>query len=175
MRTGNPSFWIIRAYFLAASRESSSLFAPVQTIFPLLNIKAVVLGSRILIITAANRFGLYSAFLAWSAIFFKSNLQFKLTVDTIFLKMKKIFNIRDKYKHKKILRWNKFLMEKKNYFCNSNDCNEEEKNPLKLWKNSWIRGSGSHWSHWSRGRGSYRGRCHLICWLHDRRHHILLQ
>lgn len=28
--------------------------APVQTIFPELNIKAVVLGSRILIITAAN-------------------------------------------------------------------------------------------------------------------------
>lgn len=31
------------------------LFAPVQTIFPELNIRAVVLGSRILIITAANR------------------------------------------------------------------------------------------------------------------------
>lgn len=30
------------------------LLAPVQTIFPELNIKAVVLGSRILIITAAN-------------------------------------------------------------------------------------------------------------------------
>ena len=31
------------------------LFAPVQTIFPELNMRAVVLGSRILIITAANR------------------------------------------------------------------------------------------------------------------------
>jgi hypothetical protein len=40
------------------------LFAPVHTIFPELKIKAVVLGSLILIITAANRFGLYSAFLA---------------------------------------------------------------------------------------------------------------
>ena len=31
------------------------LFAPVQTIFPELNINAVVLGSRILIMTAAKR------------------------------------------------------------------------------------------------------------------------
>lgn len=46
---------------------------------------AVVLGSLILIITAANRLGLYSAFLAWRAIFFNSNLQLRLTVDTIFL------------------------------------------------------------------------------------------
>ena len=30
------------------------LFAPVQTIFPELNISAVVLGSRILMMTAAN-------------------------------------------------------------------------------------------------------------------------
>lgn len=33
----------------------SYLFAPVHTIFPELNIRAVVLGSRILMITAANR------------------------------------------------------------------------------------------------------------------------
>ena len=33
----------------------TDLFAPVQTIFPELKIKAVVLGSRILMITAANR------------------------------------------------------------------------------------------------------------------------
>lgn len=83
--TGKPNFWIILAYFRAASRESPSLLAPVQTILPLLNISAVVLGSLIRIITAANLFGLYSAFLAWSAILFKSNLQFKFTVDTIFL------------------------------------------------------------------------------------------
>uniref|UniRef100_A0A224Y0Z9 Uncharacterized protein n=1 Tax=Panstrongylus lignarius TaxID=156445 RepID=A0A224Y0Z9_9HEMI len=75
---------MILAYFLAASLESSSLFAPVQTILPELNIKAVVLGSRILMITAANLLGLYSAFLACNAIFFKSNLQPKLTVETIF-------------------------------------------------------------------------------------------
>ena len=99
---GNPSFWMTRAYFRAASFDSFSLFAPVQTILPELNIKAVVLGSLILIMTAANRwrkisrkminrrwrltFGLYSAFLACKAIFFKSNLQSKLTVDTMFLK-----------------------------------------------------------------------------------------
>ena len=68
------------------------LFAPVQTIFPELNISAVVLGSRILMMTAANRFGLYSAFLAWRAIFFKSNLHPRLTVDTMFLnKNRQIF------------------------------------------------------------------------------------
>lgn len=82
---GNPSFCIIRAYFRAANLESSSLFAPVQTILPELNINAVVLGSLILIITAANRLGLYSALRACNAIFFKSNLQFKFTVDTMFL------------------------------------------------------------------------------------------
>ncbi|KYN11867.1 hypothetical protein ALC57_16008, partial [Trachymyrmex cornetzi] len=61
---GKPNFWIILAYFLAARRESPSLLAPVQTILPLLNISAVVLGSLIRMITAANLFGLYSAFLA---------------------------------------------------------------------------------------------------------------
>lgn len=76
----------MRAYFLAANLESSSDLAPVQTIFPELKIRAVVLGSRILIMTAANRLGLYSALRAWSAIFFRSNLHPRLTVDTIFLK-----------------------------------------------------------------------------------------
>jgi len=85
MLTGNPNFWIILAYFLAASLESSSLLAPVHTILPELNISAVVLGSRILIITAANRLGLYSAFLACKAIFLRSSLQLRLTVETIFL------------------------------------------------------------------------------------------
>ena len=35
--------------------HNTYLLAPVQTIFPELNINAVVLGSRILIITAAKR------------------------------------------------------------------------------------------------------------------------
>ena len=51
-----PSFWIIRAYFRDARRESSSDFAPVTTILPDAKIKAVVLGSLILIITAAKRY-----------------------------------------------------------------------------------------------------------------------
>ena len=55
-----------------------------QTILPELKIKAVVRGSRIRIMTAAKRFGLYSALRACRAIFFKSNLQPKLTVDTMF-------------------------------------------------------------------------------------------
>lgn len=83
--TGNPSFWMILAYLRAASRESISLLAPVHTILPLLKMSAVVRGSRILMITAAKRFGLYSALRACSAIFFRSNLQPKFTVETIFL------------------------------------------------------------------------------------------
>jgi len=51
-----PSFWMIRAYFRDARRESSSDFAPVTTILPDAKIRAVVFGSRILIITAANRY-----------------------------------------------------------------------------------------------------------------------
>jgi len=65
----------MRAYFLAASRESSSLLAPVHTIFPELNMSAVVRGSRILMMTAAKRLGLYSALRAWRAIFLRSSLQ----------------------------------------------------------------------------------------------------
>lgn len=47
---------MIRAYFREANRESSSDFAPVTTIFPDAKINAVVLGSRIRMITAANRY-----------------------------------------------------------------------------------------------------------------------
>ena len=82
--TGKPSFWRILAYFLAAKRLSSSLLAPVQTIFPELKTKAVVLGSLIRIITAAKLLGLYSAFLTWETIFFKSNGHPRLTLETIF-------------------------------------------------------------------------------------------
>lgn len=72
----------------------SNLLAPVQTIFPELKMRAVVRGSRMRMITAANRFGLYSAFRACSAIFFKSNLHPRFTVHTIFLKIitKKVRN-----------------------------------------------------------------------------------
>lgn len=65
------------------------LLAPVHTILPELKIRAVVRGSRIRMMTAAKRLGLYSAFLAWSAIFFRSNLQSRFTVQTMFLKNKK--------------------------------------------------------------------------------------
>ena len=57
----------------------------------------VVLGSRILMMTAAKRFGLYSAFRACKAIFFRSSLHPRLTVDTIFWKVtdyqKKVVNV----------------------------------------------------------------------------------
>jgi hypothetical protein len=46
---------MILAYFRDASRESSSDLAPVTTILPDANIRAVVLGSRIRITTAAKR------------------------------------------------------------------------------------------------------------------------
>lgn len=75
----------MRAYFLAANLESSSLLAPVQTILPELNMSAVVRGERMRIITAAKRFGLYSAFLAYRAIRFSSSVHPKLTVLTMFL------------------------------------------------------------------------------------------
>lgn len=84
---------MILAYLRAARRESSSLFAPVQTILPEENIKAVVRGSRIRIMTAANRLGLYSALRACKAIFFKSSLQHKFTVETMFLKSKKLYRV----------------------------------------------------------------------------------
>jgi hypothetical protein len=51
----NPSFCTMRAYLREANRESSSDFAPVTTILPEANIRAVVLGSRIRMITAAKR------------------------------------------------------------------------------------------------------------------------
>jgi hypothetical protein len=84
--TGKLSVWMILAYFLDANLDSSSDFAPVHTIFPELKMRAVVLGSRIRIITAANRLGLYSALRACNAICFRSNLHPRLTVETIFLK-----------------------------------------------------------------------------------------
>jgi|TARA_B100001142_G_scaffold300936_1_gene326144 hypothetical protein len=43
------------AYFLAASLASASVFAPVHTIFPLLNMSAVVFGARMRMIAAAKR------------------------------------------------------------------------------------------------------------------------
>lgn len=50
---------------------------------------AVVFGSLILIITAANLFGLYSAFLHFNAISLRTNGQVRLTVDTTFLEGEK--------------------------------------------------------------------------------------
>ena len=49
----------MRAYLREASFAICSVLAPVTTIFPEAKISAVVLGSRMRMITAANRFGLY--------------------------------------------------------------------------------------------------------------------
>lgn len=54
------------------------------TILPEAKMSAVLFGSLILMITAAKRLGLYSAFLACKAIAFKSNLHSKFTVATTF-------------------------------------------------------------------------------------------
>ena len=51
---------------------------------PELKIRAVVLGSLILMITAANHLGLNSAFLVCRAIFLRSSLTPMLTVLTMF-------------------------------------------------------------------------------------------
>ena len=82
--TGLPNFYTIHANFQDAIREAFSFFAPVQTIFPDAKIKAVVFGCLNLITTAANLLGLYSAFLACSAIYFKFKGQLRFTVETIF-------------------------------------------------------------------------------------------
>ena len=53
----------VQSTMLCGNPPSSDL-APVTTILPEAKIRAVVLGSRIRMMTAAKRFGLYSAFLA---------------------------------------------------------------------------------------------------------------
>lgn len=67
--------------------------APVMTIFPVLNISAVVrVGSFILIITAANLLGLYSAFLHLNAMSFKSRSHLKFAVETKFYNLGAIYS-----------------------------------------------------------------------------------
>lgn len=83
-RTGNPRLLMILAYFLHAVFESSSDLAPVQTIFPELNTRAVVLGFQIFMMAAANHLGLYSVFLARKAISLRSSLHCRFTVETMF-------------------------------------------------------------------------------------------
>lgn len=77
---------MILANFLEAKNESSSFLDPVQTNFPERNINAVALGLRILMIKPVNLAGLYSEFLVLMLIRVSFNSQFKLTVDTTFLK-----------------------------------------------------------------------------------------
>jgi len=77
-------FLMMRAYLRLANLESSSDLAPVTTILPEAKINAVVLGSRIRMITAAKRLGLYSALRACRAMVFRSRRQSKFTVATMF-------------------------------------------------------------------------------------------
>mgnify|MGYP001801708879 CR=1 FL=1 len=77
--------WMMRAYFRAAMRLSFSVLAPVHTILPEAKTRAVVLGLRSRMTTAAKRLGLYSAFLAWRAMSLRLSGQSRLTVDTMFL------------------------------------------------------------------------------------------
>ena len=76
------------AYFLAASLLNSSDLAPVQTILPDVKMRAVVLGSLIRIITAANLLGLYSAFRQLMAMVLRSSLHRSASLDEW------LFNIR---------------------------------------------------------------------------------
>ena len=58
---GKPTFCTMAVYFLPAFMASSSLRAPVMIIFPEAKMRAVVRGSRMRMMTAWKRFGLYSA------------------------------------------------------------------------------------------------------------------
>ena len=75
---------MILAYFRPAREQSYSDLAPVITILPDLKMSAVVLGLCNLIITAANRLGLYYAFLAFKYMSLSSSLQFRFIVPTTF-------------------------------------------------------------------------------------------
>lgn len=75
---------MILAYLRLANLQSSSDLAPVMTIFPLLKIRPVVFGLRSRMITAANRFGLYSVALPFQVIYLRSSLHPKSTVPTTF-------------------------------------------------------------------------------------------
>lgn len=69
---GHPAALLICfAYSLVALSDSSSDFAPVQTILPLAKIRAVVFGSLILMIAAANLLGLYSTLAHFNAIWLR--------------------------------------------------------------------------------------------------------
>jgi len=81
---------MMQAYFRAASRESASFLAPVITILPDVNRRAVVCGSRILITMPENLDGLYSEFRVRKFIFIRSKGQAKFTVDTTFLNNMKL-------------------------------------------------------------------------------------
>lgn len=85
----------MRAYLRAASLLCSSLLAPVTTILPLANISAVVFGSRMRMMTAANRLGLYSALRACSAMVLRSSRHSRLTVATMFLRQACVLQRRD--------------------------------------------------------------------------------
>ena len=80
----------MRANFLAASLHSISLLAPVHTMRPDEKMSAVVLGARMRMMRAAKRFGLYSELRACRAIFFKSNLQARFIVATMFLQKQRL-------------------------------------------------------------------------------------
>lgn len=82
--TGYPSFYIIRANFLAAILLWISSLEPVQTILPEEKISAVDLGSLILMTSAANLRGLYSAFLAYKANCLRLSFALRFTVETTF-------------------------------------------------------------------------------------------
>ena len=77
-----PVFCTIFANFFAANLLSSTLFAPVTTMRLLLNMSAVVRGSRVRTTQATKRFGLYDVLRAYRAICRRSNKQFRFAVAT---------------------------------------------------------------------------------------------
>ena len=77
-----PILTMMRPNLRAARRASASLLVPVTTSLPDLKTSAVDLGSRMRMITAAKRRGLYSALRAVSATCFRSSLHPRLAVAT---------------------------------------------------------------------------------------------
>ena len=86
-------FLTVFMYFFVASLHCYSSLAPVHTIFPDRNINAVVLGSLIRMIAAANLRGLYSLLRALSAIYLRSIFAPRLQVATMFCTLRESLSI----------------------------------------------------------------------------------
>ena len=98
-----PIFTKLLMIFLMLSSTLSMLLAPVQTILPLLKIKADVLGSLILITKPGNCSGLYSVLDKVAAIFSNGISCSNEELTTMFTTLISFFEVRDYNRHNLIL------------------------------------------------------------------------